>query len=758
MTKQNKIIGFLFLVFFLHTVYAEAQLTTISGYVRDINTHRVISYVNIFIKGTNLGATTNISGKYNLQVSGISGETIVVFQHIAYEQLELSIKSLRKKKEVHLQPRVIPLRGTSIEEEKINRVEIDKDLPQTISLINAENFEIRGFVDAADLLRTDHSIQVEEELSGKKTVAIRGGNPDEVLVLYNGIKMNNSYDNIFDLSLIDLEDVERFEIIKGSNTALYGPEAFSGVINIVPKTQRDYNIRFQQRMGTYQSGNWGLHLHHKHKGSSASYSLKQGGMVRSFADMPADRQLLENTSEHHTANINYNFSEFPSGQPISSLGVLYVRNSLSHTNERDLESLTNFNDLISLKYTGDIAKFRNFDFSLSMQRFEEEQSLASGTGALFRSFKDRTFFVDAKKNWKLNKVELLLGYQYKYDELDFSDERKNFQEIYVGLESAQFQRQHHGLISIAKLHGGVKSEFFQSIDLDFSFRYDQMSDKQLNPVIRGEEANIEKQETIGIFGENNWQESTIKFAVGMPGYRDDLVFNSYLSFGINKRFPTLLQQISSPALLMPSSAAVTNLNPEKNTSTEVSVVLGKDVRGEKTISGWQTSGNFFQNQYDNKFRVSTTPGIPVQFYDNVPNARISGFENKSSVFFLRKKVSLEFGISRYFISEKSAFPFKSDFKRTMNLTVDHAGFSFQVHWFKEGEQVGWFRQQDGYFAEISLPEYSNIDLHLSKTFHIGKLKLFANASGRNLLDDGEMLLMGLMIRDRRFYVTLGAQY
>ena len=169
-------------------------------------------------------------------------------------------------------------------------------------------------------------------------------------------------------------------------------------------------------------------------------------------------------------------------------------------------------------------------------------------------------------------------------------------------------------------------------------------------------------------------------------------------------------------------------------------------------------GGFFYNQYDNKFRVSTTPGIPVQFYDNVPNARISGFENKSSVFFLRKKVSLEFGISRYFISEKSAFPFKSDFKRTMNLTVDHAGFSFQVHWFKEGEQVGWFRQQDGYFAEISLPEYSNIDLHLSKTFHIGKLKLFANASGRNLLDDGEMLLMGLMIRDRRFYVTLGAQY
>ena len=68
----------------------------------------------------------------------------------------------------------------------------------------------------------------------------------------------------------------------------------------------------------------------------------------------------------------------------------------------------------------------------------------------------------------------------------------------------------------------------------------------------------------------------------MPGYRDDLILNSYLSFGVNKRFPTLLQQISSPAMIVPSSYAVTNLNPEKNTSTELSIVLGKDIQEDKT--------------------------------------------------------------------------------------------------------------------------------------------------------------------------------
>ena len=64
------------------------------------------------------------------------------------------------------------------------------------------------------------------------------------------------------------------------------------------------------------------------------------------------------------------------------------------------------------------------------------------------------------------------------------------------------------------------------------------------------------------------------------------------------------------------------------------------------------------------------------------------------------------------------------------------GYSFQLHWFREGEQIGWLRlstsaqpadpNQPG-FGEIALPSNSNIDLHLSKQFEIAKLKMFVNA-------------------------------
>ena len=88
--------------------------------------------------------------------------------------------------------------------------------------------------------------------------------------------------------------------------------------------------------------------------------------------------------------------------------------------------------------------------------------------------------------------------------------------------------------------------------------------------------------------------------------------------------------------------------------------------------------------------------------------------------------------------------------------IDHAGYSFKLHWFNEGEQVGWIRQETGEFTEVILPDYSNLDLHFSKSFEWKRAKLFLNASGRNLLNK-DVILQGLAIRDRRYYLTLGVQ-
>lgn len=724
-----------------------SQQNTISGMIRDQNTHREIRGVNIYIKDTAIGSSSDVGGRFNLRVPAVRAELKIVFKHIAYETREVRLDSLKAVNFIYLQPRVIPLQGVQIEGKSSERLKIEDDLPQTTSVIDARNFEIRGYVDAGDLLRTEQSVQIDEDLSGKKTIAIRGGNPEEVVVLYNGVKLNNNFDNVFDLSLINLEDIERFEIIKGSNTVLYGPEAFSGVINVVPKVQQDYNIRFQQRLGTYRSGNWGLHLYKNFDRLYGSYSVKRGKFKREFVGFDTNDGTLKNSNLHHTANLNYAFSKNSNGRLQNTLGAMWVYSSLDFDNFRDGETLSNLNNLFSLKYKGDIFKLRNFDTALSFRRLKEKQKLANAS--FERHIDDRALFFNIGKSFKIKNVDLLFAYQFQNTELDFFEFREN---ATFGIESADFQRRHHGLVSIVKYHAETGSNFIQNYDLDFSIRHDRVQNDQSNVVPR-------TQSRQGVFDSNDWQDTMFKFALNINAYREDLAVTGFFNFGDNTKFPTLLQQISV-ANFNTSPGTRPNLNPERNRSLELGVEITKDTRENLILDGVQFEAAYFKNIYDNKIRTFNTVGVPVAFYDNVQTANITGLESKVRVFLLRKKVTLQAGVSRYFINEKAAFPFKADFKRTIDLIIDHEGFSFQFHWFKEGKQAGWLRELDNVneFFQIILPSYSNFDVHLSKSIAIGKLKIFGNFSGRNLLNNSEIAPQGLAIRDRRFYFTFGAQY
>ena len=750
-----RMVKFYFLLLFIsHSVFA--QEITVHGKIRDTNTHREIPSVNIYIKGTQIGTSSDLNGRFSLDIIKPNPEMMVVFQHIAYDIREIALDSVKRLQNIYLQPRVIPLQGLTIEAPGAS-IEIKKDLPQAVSVLESKYFEIRGFTDAGDFLRRDHSVQVDEEISGKKTIAIRGGNPDEVVVLYNGIKMNSAFDNVFDLSLIDIEDIDRFEIIKGSNTALYGSGALSGIINVVPKFHQDYHLRFQQRVGTYRSGNWGIHLFQRLNRLRASYSFKQGATKRQFSNSLSSSEQLENRASHHTANMVYHFSEPKDGSAINSLAAMYIRSSLDYENHRDLEQLSNLNQVASLRYQGNIYWLKNLNLSGSYHQLYESQNLNLVSQVYFRRIYNNAFNFNVENRQFIHGMELLLAYQFESAELEFQDDR-DFGYQFKILQNAQFQRRQHGFVAISKFHAPTGFDFMSSINFDISLRHDRVTDKQDARHIRFSSDSSEQNTTPGVFDSHVWNETMLKFATNFIGNPGDLSFNIYMNFGSNVKFPTLLQQISSPMLSAPT-ATNPDLNPEKNRSTELGVEITKNIQTHPTIYGWQLSGYFFKNYYDNKFRSFYTPGIPIAFYDNVQNAHITGAEAKSSIFLLRKKLTFEVGFSRYSISDKAAFPFRCDTKGTFDLKINHAGYAFQFHLFKEGEQVGWIREQscDADFIEVTLPSQLNIDLHLGKTFEFGKIKLRMNASIRNLLND-DVQLAGLALRDRRFYLTMGIQY
>jgi len=734
-----------------------AQEIVIRGRVCHANTYQEISQVNIYIKETNIGTTSDIHGTFTLRIPTPNREWILVFEHIAYFAIQIPLIEAQNRSRFDLQPRVIQLPEISVVAEK-GASEILKDIPQSHSIISAESFEIRGYVDVADLLKTEQSIQVDEELSGKKTVGIRGGNPDDVVVLYNGVRMNNLYDNVFDLSLINLEDVSQLEIIRGSNTALYGADANSGVINIVPKTHSQFSTRVQQKIGTYALGTWDVHFNRNfYDRLNLSYTYKEGGTQRLYSDSVDVDNYLKNMKTYHTGSMVYSLSGRDKGLAEENLSLMYLNSKLEYENLQFNENLLNRNQMISMQFDGHIGWRRNVKLRGSYQWLDEERISSVENWQIDRHVLNKALNFGVEKRFIMQQLEFLAGYQYEGSELNFQDERRVPGEESLGIESALLSRKKHGVVGIAKIHVPTESSFYKATDFDVSFRYDHLTDTYNNIEQRVSDNPFQQAEDIHL-DDKSWGQSMLKFSSHLFGSSEKLKLNVYLNYGTNYKFPTMFQQISSPSVLSHEGQALQPyLKPEKNNSTEIGVELMGESIEDPSVNGWQLNVNYFRNAYNNKLRMFYIPFSPIAYYDNIQNAEITGFELKAALFMIRKKLTLEFGTSNYSITEKAAFPFKAEHKHIVNVLIEHAAFSVQIHGFKESDQVGWIRKSDGTFTEVRLKGYTNVDFHISKTIVLDNTEFFVNFSGRNLLGD-ETRLEGLTLRDRRVYFTFGIQF
>ena len=311
-----------------------AQEISLQGKVKDINTHQELSDVNIYILDLPIGTTTDKAGKFVLTIPKPKSDLIIVFNHVAYDTFQISLQDAYEKETFFLKPNLLQTNRIIVEAKKA-KSELSKDLPQSLTIISSVDFAGKGYIDAGDLLRIDQSIQVEEELSGKKTISMRGGNAEDVVVAYNGIKMNNNYDNVFDFSLINLEDVEQIEIIKGSNTALFGPDAFSGVVNIIPKTKPNYTARFVQKFGSYDNGDWSLQLNQSFQEKlHLSYNQRRSGSKRYYFD---NDNFITNKTIHHSANSIYEFSG--NEEHLNTINLMYMNSNLDYDNNHLFEKV-----------------------------------------------------------------------------------------------------------------------------------------------------------------------------------------------------------------------------------------------------------------------------------------------------------------------------------------------------------------------------------------------------------------------------------
>ncbi|WP_267406252.1 MULTISPECIES: TonB-dependent receptor [unclassified Chryseobacterium] len=90
-------------------------------------------------------------------------------------------------------------------------------------------------------------------------VAFRGSSFEQVLLLINGIRMNDSQTGHNSLNIpVDLEDVERIEVIKGPAARRFGQNAYAGAINIITKIGQGKKVKISAEAGDYETYGFGM--------------------------------------------------------------------------------------------------------------------------------------------------------------------------------------------------------------------------------------------------------------------------------------------------------------------------------------------------------------------------------------------------------------------------------------------------------------------------------------------------------------------
>lgn len=152
---------------------------------------------------------------------------------------------------------------TQLDEAVITANRLPQKQAQTVKVLNILPDSVLRRYEAqslSTLLNTQTGIWIQGANSAPGTFAniyFRGANVGYTAVLLNGIPVNDPSAPIgnFDLNTLALSQIGRIEILKGSQSILYGSDAVAGVINLIPRSEQVEDARLLS--GSLSGGSYG---------------------------------------------------------------------------------------------------------------------------------------------------------------------------------------------------------------------------------------------------------------------------------------------------------------------------------------------------------------------------------------------------------------------------------------------------------------------------------------------------------------------
>ncbi|MBI1287161.1 MAG: TonB-dependent receptor plug domain-containing protein [Flavobacteriales bacterium] len=232
----------LLLISILFTVAAFAQNKTVTGVIKDKKSGETLVAASVIVKGTTTGVQTDANGKFSIELDLSEPKTLVV-SYLGYQDFEIPVD--KNNTNVTVEMETINMVGQEVVVSGSRVSETIMESTASIQKMNVRDINEVASGNFYQSMSTLKGVDVTTSSMGFQVINMRGFNttaPVRIVQFVDGMDnqapgLNFPVGNMVGANDLDLESVE---VISGPASALYGPNAFQGVVSMRTKNPYDY--------------------------------------------------------------------------------------------------------------------------------------------------------------------------------------------------------------------------------------------------------------------------------------------------------------------------------------------------------------------------------------------------------------------------------------------------------------------------------------------------------------------------------------
>ncbi|HHB77697.1 MAG TPA: hypothetical protein ENK85_00520 [Saprospiraceae bacterium] len=216
------------LLFSFHAVFAQANNAGLTVSVLDEH-FQPLPGVNVYA-GEDFGGSTDIDGHIDLPSDKI--HRVFEFSFLGYETVSLTFFDIRR---LGAKVRLVPAQQLIQEVVVVGRTDARKEeIPYQVEKISSEDIAFLNPQTTAHAMEASGQVFVQRSQAGGGSPVLRGFEANKVLLVVDGVRMNNAIyrsGHLQNAITIDNSALDKMEIIFGPGSLMYGSDALGGVIH-----------------------------------------------------------------------------------------------------------------------------------------------------------------------------------------------------------------------------------------------------------------------------------------------------------------------------------------------------------------------------------------------------------------------------------------------------------------------------------------------------------------------------------------------